>query len=92
MFIRIQKPVFYSHNTVIFSQVEHPNTHLENLHLFLSLKYEMIIIAIKYFDLVILAQCALNQRSHKKHNLNGTRLLFKRYMRVSKCKNFNYIY
>lgn len=52
----------------------------------------MTIIAIKYFDMVILAQCALNQRSHKKHNLNGTRLLFKGYMRVSKCKNFNYTY
>lgn len=52
----------------------------------------MIIIAIKYFDLVILAQCALNQRSHKKHNLNGTRLLFIGYMCVSKCKNFNYIH
>lgn len=32
--------------------------------------------------MVILAQCALNQRSHKKHNLNGTRLLFIGYMRA----------
>lgn len=78
-----ESSIVQNHNIVVFAQVEHPNTCTplnKTLHFISFTQVENNNFAVKHSDMVISAHFALNQRPHKKHNLKGTRPLFKKYI------------